>query len=234
MNLTTGRIVSIVRAVRRLRVLYLPRPEERLRPLSARRWKEDETMEDSLLVKRLQNGDLEALGELYTQYKDLVYRTALAITRNVHAAEDILQECFVRLNTYAATIDGERPLKPWLYRVTLNLAYDWSSQRRWTQPVDDVLEWLAGLPTPFTSPDRKTEERETARLVREVIDTLPPAHRSVVVLFYLENLPMEEIGRILELPVGTVKSRLYYARERLRKALTQRQRPVPEMSYEFT
>jgi RNA polymerase sigma-70 factor (ECF subfamily) len=191
-------------------------------------------MEDSLLVTRLQEGDLEALGELYTRYKDLVYRTALAITHNVHAAEDILQECFVRLNTYATTIDGERPLKPWLYRVTLNLAYDWSSQRRWTQPVDDVLEWLSGLPTPFTSPDRKTEERETARLVREVIDTLPPAHRSVVVLFYLESLPMEEIGRILDLPLGTVKSRLYYARERLRKALTQRQRPVPEMSYEFT
>ncbi|MGC9356534.1 MAG: RNA polymerase sigma factor [Anaerolineae bacterium] len=189
---------------------------------------------DNLLIKRLQNGDLEALGELYKRYHDLVFRTALAVTRNEHAAEDILQECFVRLHTYAATVDGERPLKPWLYRVTLNLAYDWASKTRWTQPVDDVLEWLSGLPTPFPAPDRKTEEEETVRLVREVIAGLPPTHRSVVVLFYLESLSLEEIGRVLELPIGTVKSRLYYARERLRKALTQRQRPVPEMSYEFT
>ncbi len=189
---------------------------------------------DSVLIKRLQEGDLEALGELYEEHKSLVYRTALTITHNEHAADDILQECFVRLHTYAASVDSERPLKPWLYRVTLNLAYDWSSKSRWTQTVDDVVEWLTDLPSPFPAPDVRTEEEETSKLVREVIKELPPSHRSVVVLYYLENLSLEEIGKILELPCGTVKSRLYYARERLRKALIRRQRPVPEMSYEFT
>ena len=56
----------------------------------------------------------------------------------------------------------------------------------------------------------------------------------VVVLFYLEELPVDEIGQILEIPVGTVKSRLHYARQRLRESLVRRQRPVPELSYEFT
>ena len=69
---------------------------------------------ESRLIRRLQRGDLAALGELYELFKDNVYRTALAITRDEHAAEDILQECFVRLYHYAASIDTERPLKPWL------------------------------------------------------------------------------------------------------------------------
>lgn len=189
---------------------------------------------EQLLIQRLQRGELNALGELYEQYKHLVYRVALAATRDHRAAEDILQECFVRLYTYAKTIDPERPLEPWLYRVTLNLVYDWATKTRWTQPLEDLVEWLHGLPGMFPAPDHKTEEREMAALVREVIADLPPAHRAVVTLFYLEELSLEEIARIMELPVGTVKSRLHYARERLREALTRKQRPVPELQYEFT
>ena len=190
-------------------------------------------VEDVALVLRLQEGDLEALGGLYNRYRLLVYRTALAIIRDERAAEDILQECFVRLHTYAASIDANRPLRPWLYRVTVNLAYDWT-KRRVMRPLDDVLEWLSGLASAFPAPDRKAEEQETMRVVREAIAELSPLHRSVIVLFYMENLSIEEISQTLDLPVGTVKSRLHYARGRLRDQLVQRQRPVPEMTYEFT
>ncbi|MGC9397987.1 MAG: RNA polymerase sigma factor [Anaerolineae bacterium] len=193
-----------------------------------------ETLSDARLLRRLQEGELEALGVLYERYKQLVYRTALATTRDRRAAEDILQECFMRLYTYAETIDLERPLKPWLYRVTLNLVYDWSTQHHWSQPFTEILEWFAGLPAAFPAPDRRTEEKEVVHMVREVVAELPPLHRNVIVLFYLEHLSVEEISQILEIPQGTVKSRLYYARKRLREALTQRQRPVPEMIYEFT
>jgi RNA polymerase sigma-70 factor (ECF subfamily) len=189
--------------------------------------------EDAERVLRLQRGDVKSLGELYERYKALVYRTALAITRDERAAEDILQECFVRLYTYASSVDPSRPLKPWLYRVTVNLSYDWSSKKTF-QPLDDILEWLLDLPGAFPAPDRRAEEKETTRLVREVIAELPPLHRAVIVLFYMENLSLEEISHVLDLPVGTVKSRLHYARERLREMLTHRQRPVPEMAYEFT
>jgi RNA polymerase sigma-70 factor (ECF subfamily) len=71
-------------------------------------------------------------------------------------------------------------------------------------------------------------------MVRDVVDELPAMHRAVIVLFYVENLPVVEIADVLDLPVGTVKSRLHYARERLRVALSRRQRSVPEMTYEFT
>lgn len=188
---------------------------------------------EATLVRRLQQGDLEALGELFETYKSLVFRTALAITRDERTAEDVLQECFVRLYTYAASVDPERPLKPWLYRVTVNLSYD-STTRQSVQPLDEVLEWLSGLAGNFPAPDRRAEQQETLHMVREVVAELPPMHRTVVILFYMEELSLDEIAQVLDLPVGTVKSRLHYARERLRTTLTRRQRPVPEMAYEFT
>jgi RNA polymerase sigma-70 factor (ECF subfamily) len=186
------------------------------------------------LVEQLQHGDLTTLGILFEQHKDMVYRTAFAITRDEKAADDILQECFVRLYTYRNSVDSSRPLKPWLYRVTVNLAYDWSAKAKVGQSLDDVLEWLTGLPGTFSSPDRKTEEKEMMQMVQDVVAGLPTPHRAVIVLFYIEGLSVEEIAGVLELPVGTVKSRLHYARGRLRKALARRQRPVPEMAYEFT
>jgi len=191
------------------------------------------TPHETDLIRRLQQGKLKALGELFSTHKDMVYRTALAITRDRRAAEDILQECFVRLYTYAASVDAERPLKPWLYRVTVNLSYDWSTKKP-AQPLDEVLEWLSGLPNAFPAPDSRAEQKELMGVVREVIDELPQLHRAVIVLFYLENLSLEDISQVLELPLGTVKSRLFYARERLRKALKQRDQTVPEMQYEFT
>lgn len=186
------------------------------------------------LIEQLQRGDLKALGGLFERYRNLVYRTAYAIIRDERAAEDILQECFVRLFTYANSIDGSRPLEPWLYRVTVNLAYDWSAKKNRGQSIDDVLEWLSGLPGGFPAPDHKTEEKETLSMVQDVIARLAPSHRAVIVLFYMENLSVDAIASVLELPVGTVKSRLHYARERLREALEKRQRPVPEVAYEFT
>ena len=120
------------------------------------------------LIKQLQNGDLAALGELFEQHKDMVYRTAFAIVRDARAAEDILQECFVRLYTYCDSIDSERPLKPWLYRVTVNLAYDWSSKKKIAQSLDDVLEWFCGLPGNFSTPANKAEEKETLQMVQDL------------------------------------------------------------------
>ncbi len=193
-----------------------------------------ERNKERALIVRIQQGDLKALGELYRQYREMVFRTALATTNDARAAEDILQECFIRLYRYAVSIDAERPLRPWLYRVTLNLVYDWSAQRRWPQPLDEMLEWFQGFVAAFPAPDRQAEERETNRIVHQVIARLSPAHQKVIVLFYLEDISVEKISEILAIPPGTVKSRLHYARKGLRKELLRQQRPVPEVSYEFT
>ncbi len=189
---------------------------------------------DGWLVVRIRDGDLEALGELYKRYKTQVYRTALAITHDEKAAEDILQEVFLRIYTYADRIDETRTLGPWLYRVTVNLAYSWTSRvKRWLRSFQDTLDrWI--LPA-LWRPEAEAEKREQRRFLRQAIDALPPRHHAVIVLYYLEELSLKEISCVMDIPEGTVKSRLHYARERLKKSILERERRlVPEMAYDFT
>ena len=189
---------------------------------------------DGRFIARIRDGDLEALGELYEKYKTQVYRTALAVTHDERAAEDILQETFLRVYTYADRIDETRPLGPWLYRATVNLAYSWTSRvKRWLHYLQDVLDrWTS--PAQWR-PEAVAEEREQRQNLQQVIDALPPRHRAVIILYYLEELSLREIAYVMDVPEGTVKSRLHYARESLRKALVERERRlVPEVAYDFT
>jgi RNA polymerase sigma-70 factor (ECF subfamily) len=189
---------------------------------------------DGCLVVRLREGDLDALGELYEQYHNLVFRTALAITRDEGAAEDILQEAFLRVYTYADKIDDTVPLGPWLYRVTVNLAYSWTNRlKRWWNSVQDTLDRLTLSVQPH--PEAMAEEQEWRQALQQAIDALSPRHRVVIILHYLEGLSLKEISYVIDVPEGTVKSRLHYARESLRKSvLEQRRRVVPEVAYDFT
>ncbi|MBC7228581.1 MAG: RNA polymerase sigma factor [Thermoflexales bacterium] len=185
---------------------------------------------DSVLVARLRRGDTAALAELYERYKIPVFRTALAITRDQGAAEDILQECFVRLLTHADRIRTDAPVGPWLYRVAVNLSCDWVNHRqRWSVLLNKLIErWTA----PFRV-EGTVEEREIQEKVREAIRTLPLPQQVVIVLYYLEGLSLKEIADILEVPEGTVKSRLYYGREALKEHLAEWQ-PRRGVVYELT
>ncbi len=189
---------------------------------------------DGWLVTRVQNGDLEALGKLYKRYKTQVYRTALAITHDERTSEDILQEAFLRIYTYADSFDKTRPLGPWLYRMTVNLAYSWSSQaKRWVNLFHEKLESLKALDRQH--PEEIVEKRGRQQFVRKAIDALPEPQRVVIILHYLEDLSVSEISYVVGVPEGTVKSRLYYARERLRKTILEREQGVAsEVAYDFT
>ncbi|HET90675.1 MAG TPA: RNA polymerase sigma factor [Chloroflexi bacterium] len=190
---------------------------------------------DGWFVMRIRDGDLQALGVLYERYKTSVYRTALAITRDEKAAEDILQEAFIRVYTYADSIDERMPLGPWLYRVTVNLSYNWSNRvKRWFNALQDVLDRLM-VSSVQRHPEVITEEQEWRIVLEQALDSLSTDHRVVTVLHYLEGLSLKEIAFIMGVPEGTVKSRLYYARESLRDAVLERERRlVPEVAYDFT
>ena len=173
---------------------------------------------DQELVLRLQQGDLEALGELYDRYRLLVYRTALAITSDRDAANDLLQDVFLRLYRFAARIDPQRPLEPWLYRMTANLAYTWLKRnRRWLKPLEELAEWLVGPGRNSTY--EVVESHDEWDQLQRAVARLPFAQRVVVVLYYLNDLSLQEIAEILDVPVGTVKSRLHYGRLTLKKSL---------------
>jgi RNA polymerase sigma-70 factor (ECF subfamily) len=188
--------------------------------------------QDAHLVLKLQAGDLEALGSLYDLYRLPVYRAALAITRDPDAAEDILQETFLRLHQYIQRVNTALPLGPWLYRIAVNLSYTWVTRRnRWRAPLEDFIDKLVG-PTRY-NPEPVAEQNDTVRQMQNAIDALPLNQRVVVVLYYMNDLSLQEIAEILECPVGTVKSRLHYGRDNLRHAL-QGQAQALEVLYEFT
>lgn len=178
----------------------------------------DSIRNEARLIRHLQTGDLRALGELYESHHNRIYRAALAITHDSAVSEDILHDTFLRLYAFANRIDVSLPLSPWLYRVAVNLSYSWYTHRqRYRLPLDDVINKLI---SPLRqSPEPATEENEIWRKVQEAIDALCFNQRVVVVLHYLNDVSVKEIADILECPVGTVKSRLYYARESLRASL---------------
>ena len=193
-----------------------------------------DAISDRELIVQLCQGSLEALGLLYDRYQRMVYRTALAITGDPDAAADLLQDVFLRLHRFVRRIDPERPLEPWLYRVTTNLAYTWVKRHnRWTKSLEDIAEWLVSGRK--NSPLSQVELNDTWAQVQQALSSLPLPQRVVVVLYYINDLSLQEISDILEIPVGTVKSRLHYGRLALKEHLDLLSgEGKPEMQYEFT
>lgn len=188
-------------------------------------------LSDRELVLKLQEGSLEALGALYDRHRRLVYRTALIISGDVDTASDLLQDVFLRLHRFAGNIDPQRPLEPWLYRMTTNLSYDWVKRRkRWTRPLDDIADWLAGASS--NPPYEAVESNDEWQQVQRAVLALPITQRIVVVLYYLNDLSLQEISDILDVPVGTVKSRLHYGRLGLKKRLGLQKDLLLDLNYE--
>jgi len=189
---------------------------------------------DRDLILELQAGELDALGDMYDRHRHLVYRTALAITCDPDMASDLLQEVFLRLHRFAERIDPSRPLQPWLYRMTVNLSYTWIKRKsRWMRYINEMAERIITERRP-ASPHNIAERDESWRWVRQAILALPVQQRMVVVLYYINDLSLKEIAEILEIPVGTVKSRLHYARRVLKKQLGIHKEVLRTVFYETT
>jgi RNA polymerase sigma-70 factor (ECF subfamily) len=185
------------------------------------------------LIIRAKRGDLGAFESLYEIYKGPIYRTALAITGDRPAAEEILQDTFLRAFRHLDNIREGVSLSPWLYRIAVNLAYDWTARRR-RGPValESVIEHLIAPMT--ASPEQKVEQRELYSLVYEALEKLEFKQRATLVLFYLHDFSLAEVAEIMDCPVGTVKSLLHYALENLRRELLADQRLPVGLVYEFT
>ena len=188
---------------------------------------------DHELIVELKKGSLDALGILYDRHRRLVYRTALGIVGDPESAADLLQDVFLRLHRFAERVDHHRPLEPWLYRVTTNLSYTWVKRRkRWISPLEDIAEWISG--NKKYAPQHAAEMDEQSQQVQQAISALPIGQRIVIVLYYINDLSLQEISEIIEVPQGTVKSRLHYGRQALKKNLKVQGERLPEMQYEFT
>jgi RNA polymerase sigma-70 factor (ECF subfamily) len=189
-------------------------------------------LDDGELVPRIQEGDLGAFEALYRKYKDELFRTALAITRDQCAAEELLQDCFLRAYDHIDSVNGYSSLRPWLHRIIVNLSYNWAAKKRLRLiSFEEVFDRL--LAVPRSSPERAFERQELIQVVDDAIRALGMPQRVVVVLFYLQGFSLAEISYVLDCPVGTVKSRLYNARKTLKRRLGADSRISREMAYDL-
>ena len=179
---------------------------------------EVEARGDRELVHAARAGDTVAFDSLFYRYRDGIYRLGFAITRDPSAAEEIVVDTFARAYRAIERLEPDDSLRPWLYRVAVNLSYNRRPRKGVTfSSLDDGTD---DIPAEAESPSEAAERAERRRVVLECVDTLGAKHKVVVVLHYLNGLNLAEIAEIVEVPVGTVKSRLHYALRKLRVQLS--------------
>lgn len=173
---------------------------------------------DTQLVLLAQAGNKEAFDELVRRYGKRVYHSAYSFLRNVDDASDIVQEVFLRAYRSLGTFDPRRALFPWLYRITRNLCINRvrkSSNREATIPDENMLK--ADSEDPLSLVVREEQQRDLAAAV----ERLPEKHRQIIVLKHFQDCSYAEMAEILDVPIGTVMSRLYNARTKLRDMLSE-------------
>jgi RNA polymerase sigma-70 factor, ECF subfamily len=167
------------------------------------------------LVAAAQEGSEPAIEELFRRHWAKTHRAAFLIVRDAAAAEDIAQDAFLSALAALDRFDRRRPFAPWLHRIAVNRAIDWSRSRALRREVaasGALLDSVATGPPP-------EDELGTASEVGAALAQLPADHRAVIVLRYLLDYTPGEIARLLELPRGTVNSRLRRALDRLATAV---------------
>ena len=179
---------------------------------------EAEPRGDRELVHAARAGDTLAFDSLFYRYRDGIYRLGMAITKDPSAAEEIVVDTFARAHRAIERLEPDDSLRPWLYRVAVNLSYNRRPRKGVT--FSSLDEGTDDLAAEGESPSDAAERTERRRVVLECVDTLGPKHKVVVVLHYLNGLNLAEIAEIVEVPVGTVKSRLHYALRKLRVQLS--------------
>ena len=178
-----------------------------------------EQITDEGLLERAASGDAAAFQILYERYRDAIFRFTYRLLGSVEAAEDVTHDCFLSLIKDPGRFDPARAsLRTYLYAAARNLALKQFNYFSRAAAIDDLTEEPSG--PDGHEPIRRVLDDELAAQVENAISGLPPLQREALVLFEYEDLSLAEIGTIVGADVGTVKSRLFRARERLRQRLS--------------
>ncbi|WP_425436524.1 RNA polymerase sigma factor SigW [Paenibacillus herberti] len=177
------------------------------------------------LIRLALKGDQRAFAELVGMYQDKLYHLAYRMLYNRQEAEDAVQETFLRVFRNMERYDDSMKFSTWIYRITTNLSIDRLRRRKpgfsldAELPEHDGLDGYSMFASEDTSPEEEVLLSETQHIIRNAIDTLPPKYKTVMVLRYLEDLSLQEIGDVMDMPVTTIKTRVHRGREFLRKKL---------------
>jgi len=187
---------------------------------------------DKELVALAQRGDTDAFRELFDRYHRRAFAVALGVVKNKQDALDIVQDAFIKVHKHIQNFQGTASFYTWLYRIVMNLSIDHVRKAKKGRDLDydDKVgrddENVAGdgaiLPSMLDANPRKTVlRRELADAIQEALDSLSEDHRAVILLREVEGLSYEEMARVLEVPKGTIMSRLFHARRNMQSALAE-------------
>ncbi len=181
---------------------------------------EDYVSDEQLLLDYTE-GDDEAFAELLRRYRRELYQFLRRFTGDAALAEDLFQETFLQVHLSAGGFDVSRRLKPWLFTIAANKARDAlrSRSRRSAAALDaqvapgepEAARFVDLMPSDIPPPGETLQNKETASAVQNIVGQMPDNLRMVLVLSYFHDFPYREIARILDVPLGTVKSRLHVA-----------------------
>ena len=186
---------------------------------------------DAILVQRTVSGDQKAYGLLVLKYQRRIQRLIGRMVRDSALVEDIAQETFIRAYRALHQYRGEAQFYTWLYRIAVNTARRFLLERKNDPTIsenftssdeEDETFWKKREPTTDEGPESILAAKEIATVVNAAMDALPPDLRQAVVLREIEGLSYEEIATTMDCPVGTVRSRIFRARE----AISQQVRPL--------
>lgn len=185
--------------------------------------------DEPTLIRLAQAGDAGAFGGLVLLHQDFVYGLALRVLRDPVEAEDLAQEAFVRAWLGLPNFRGHSQFRTWLYRIVTNLCYNRlpGLRRELTSLGDDCLDNLICDEVLNISPAGSLEASEQRAALHHAIEQLPEHYRLLVTLRYQQELSYEEIVAVVNLPLGTVKTGLFRAKERLRQALLPSSNDMP-------
>ena len=180
-------------------------------------------MTDEFTLRRAQKGDAQAFEQLVTPYEQMLWRVCWHYTRHQEDAADCLQESMLKAWRAIKTYRGDCSLSSWLYRIAATVCLDFlRKQKRLpeTESADEMAEEEGFAPADDSpTPDEAVIRRESADNIRAAIDSLPADMRTVIILYALQGMPYEEIAASMQTSVGTVKSRLNRARQKIAKFL---------------
>ncbi len=176
---------------------------------------------DLILVERVQSGDQEAFGLLVGKYQRKLLRLVMRFVRDPAEAEDVAQEAFIKAYRALPNFRGESAFYTWLYRIGVNTAKNWlvANGRRMPTVTDITSEESDGgiedsvLLRNEETPDRVLLSKQIGETVNAAMDALPEDLRMAISLREIEGLSYEEIAQVMDCPIGTVRSRIFRARD---------------------
>jgi RNA polymerase sigma-70 factor (ECF subfamily) len=190
---------------------------------------QDEKAIDQALVERAVQGDQKAFRQLVERYQRKVYTIAFGVVRNPDTALDVTQDAFVRVHKNLANFKGDSSFYTWIYRIVLNLCID-RKRRQARQAEVDYDDGIAHgdgftdgptlASTGIDNPAQAAHRKELVEHMDRALATLSEEHKSILLLREVDGLSYEELAETLDIPKGTVMSRLFHARKNFQKSLT--------------